>query len=1143
MRKHIPLKSTIRQPIRTLIFLLIVALASFGFISRAVEYVIISREINRIEQFYRRTGALIPVDAVAFANVYEAANLLRGSRYVEFEDRRTITQAIMHDIPNAMGGHDTFGQSFVRGTQPFSEWGLYAHDAIVIVEVRRIHTGMIILPPPHGDSRTMTTTKSLALEVIDVLHGQDNFHRIRQYQAVFEVDTDGNSIVDDMQQGSFYMVRMIEQRSFDPSSVAVDFFPLFDDVYFIDIYDEDAMRYTADRLLEENAILDQNTHMLMVTGTRDMTMMPLVHSGLLQRFQGRFIGYQDYLDANHVIVVPQRIDSTRRDARVGETITLTLRDMRTFLEGSPYDTWTNEGERRNLPAGYWVSIPRAYEGDWQNYPTIQIEVEVVGTYTHDMEMMTRWWSIWGSFKYNEVFVPASIIPEGFGLVDAHIVSGQYSFALRAPDMDVAFRSAYGYELEQLGFSVQFYGEDPSNFLMSVLPIRNSILVNLLLFAAVLSLALILTVFLYLRQRYKEFAILRALGTSGGFTTWQVLVPVLLLWIPVAVVAAIGGWYFAFNQVLDNLRIVAELDLLTDAAELAPVRNVLEQLRYEAEQALVRQTPSLDITYLVRLCAGLAAAWFAAVLVGTVLFARRSMISLLQSANGGGVVVRTLKDTEPPAVVKLTNFADALLIKPTQRSFGKLKSSVKHHSRHILRAPIKTLLVLAMAFLFIVSLGWLDRTIEFTQQEVDRLYATTIITGELLDNNNNIPIHSVERLMAHEFVENVYLEAIAWHNIFPITELDEKDENTIEVDIDSLSIGWTNFRFISCWDTFVQDANRPAVFGMGETEEFTVEFIPNFDPASLTQGWREIDWTQLNGTPPALVMPVPIVVHETLLSRHYLLTHGEYGLMVRYTLDEEGYHVPYELSLGDEVNIHVGHVRAHWLQTEDNDWVNTQLVPARIVGVYRGGHPQVAYRFRSPLVIVGDPHLFMFYSVRFTIAQEHVANLQGFVREMEGILTYNHNYLWTDSFGNTQSTIERYRHDVWLNDAEFNRVVIPLEENLYLLRLLYPIARAMSFVLGLGLSLLLMLQNAKNVAILRVLGSPGYKTRFNLCAEQLAVCVLGAATGFGVVLLLGVGVVTAGVLLSIYIAGTTVGTIIGIWVISNKTPLELLQVRE
>ena len=61
------------------------------------------------------------------------------------------------------------------------------------------------------------------------------------------------------------------------------------------------------------------------------------------------------------------------------------------------------------------------------------------------------------------------------------------------------------------------------------------------------------------------------------------------------------------------------------------------------------------------------------------------------------------------------------------------------------------------------------------------------------------------------------------------------------------------------------------------------------------------------------------------------------------------------------------------------------------------------------------------------------------------------------------------------------VVIPMEQNLSLLKLLYPVAIVLSAIMGLGLLLLLMLQNAKVVAIMRVLGTSKNKSRTTLCA--------------------------------------------------------------
>ena len=1199
MRRHIPFKASIRQPVRTLIFVLLVGLASFGFVSRAVEYIILNREMNRIEEFYRTVGTLIPQDPIINNNVYQAAEIIRNSPYVEFEDRRTITQGTMDGILNSIHGQQTIGgNAHVRGEQMFSYKGLYIFDTIAIVRADRISNSRVT------DQATgeMSMGRALTISIIDALYGHNPFMATRQYMALFAIDENDAAQIDDLQQGGYYLVRIVQQSD-HPTNTAVDFFPLFDDVYFVNANDDVAMENAFTAMADNLVLLEANTTMLMLTGTKDMTALPFVQSGVYTRFQGRLINHEDYLNANHVMVIPQRMDSTRRYARVGETVTLTLRDMRTFLDGAPLPPEDHplhwmipsgaEAHWANIPAGYWVSIPQAYEGDWQNYPTITIEVEVVGSYVVPaMWNLPRWAHITDSFRNMEVFVPASIIPEGFGIVDAHIVSGAYSFVLSSPDADVPFMAAHGSQLAELGFTVQFMGEDPTNFLLSAVPIRNSIRINLALFSAVLGIVLVLTVFLFLRQRYKEFAILRALGISESKAIWQVFVPVLLFWVPITIAASIGAWYFALNQASTSLQILAEIGIPTDYGQVEVVVNFLDRMRFDAEQEILRTIPQLSMVYLVWLCAGLLLAWLGTVLVGTISFAGKSMISLIQGVNSGGAPVRYIKETAPPANVKMANVNEILQMAPVLSVFGKVKSSLRHHRRHIFRSPVKSLLVVGMALLFIIALGWLDRTIDFTEREIDRLYDTTVITGQIINPGagldgamwgHGIPDNSLRILLESGFADDLYLTALSRIGLFAPFDDGGNYRNIREIrHVPANEI----IKSYTSWDTFMYDINRPAAFGIALSGDFEIEFAPGFGPEDFM---LEIDWeefltwlepdyedddeedvddseedeyvvfrVELDGIiiiegeePPEVVpveiQPIPIIVHESLLYRPFMLYSGmredwfmEYGAMtqhwvgantVRYMLDEDGFRIWHKLNLGDRAYL-------------SPEWQGSMATPVIIAGIYRGGHPGVGYRMGHGLIFAPNLRWTHWSTAEFTIRQEYIRNYHEFVDKLNELLTYHiHHQWWNNWAGRYDTFTETFTHVIELNDAEFRTVVVPLEENLNLLRILYPVAKVMSFVLAMGLSLLLMLQNAKIVAILRVLGSARYKTRLNLGMEQLIVCIIGVAIGFAAVMFMGIGVATAGMLVGIYLAGAAAGTVVGVLVISYKTPLELLQVRE
>jgi len=1102
---RVSLKAVLRQPVRTFVFILLVGLASFGFVSRLVEYTILSREMNRIEAFYRTMGTLVSVDPYIHNNVYHAVQMLKNSPYIAIHDDRVMVQGVMDGIQNAMHEFYTIGgNSLERGIPAFGSWGLYPFDTIAIIEVERVTARQVRIT---GETE-LWHTNSVSFRVVENLFGHNQFISGRRiYQAEFGFDEDGNSIVDHLVAGNRYIIRA---TSFLPDHPTIHVFPLYDDVYFVNIHDENAMAYMWENITNNVQILEENTHMLMVTGTRDMTALPFVQTGVYERFQGRFINYEDYVNANHVMVVPQTIDSRRANARVGETITLTLRNMRTFEEGATVAGNFPEHVAlwRNLPAGYWVSIPNDYEG-WQNYETKTIEVEIVGTYViPESWHLPRWNHLRNNFQTMEVFVPTSIIPEGWGIVDSHIVTGAYSFTLTSPDVIDSFIADYGDRLLSYGFNIQLFGPDASNFLQSATPIRNSIRLNLVLFTLVLLLVLVLTVFIYLRQRYKEFAIMRALGNSAANSIWQVMLPVLIFWIPIMLVASYLAWHFALNQATVGLQVLADVDVPLDHSVQLRVMNILEQMAHDAEVSIIRATPQLSLVYLVWMCVVLIVSWMGIVFAGVLFFSRKSMVSLLQGTQGNAPT-RTVKEVAPPENMQLEGIGSILSIETVKSATNRLKSSIRHHRRHISRAPIKTILVVALAFLFVVSLGWLNRTIAFTEAEIERLYATTRITGEIYNPEGHnivqgyaIPFDRQEWLEESEFVSRVYSTAYT-HLRFTA----QHPENVSLEDSDNRDIHYSLVKSITDWDSFIEANNVPIVFGVGwNIEEFTVEFAPGFGHEDFLwdfEGDEQIDFENER---------FPVIIHENLLNRSITF--------------DDGFTIYENIAVGDYAYL------SH----------DTITIPVVVIGTYRGGHPSSAMRLGNGAVITT-----LFFSrpatIGFDIQQDMIPYLNDFVEDMNTRLTAPTHHEWEHPSWGTQFWTEQFTHQIRLNDSEFRMVVVPLEDNLHLLRILYPVAITMSFVIALGLSLLLIIQNAKNVAILRVLGMPKSKTRFNLFLEQMAVCLIGILFGIIVAIIWGVTRTSIGYLSGIYFLGAVIGTLIGVYVISRKTPLELLQVRE
>ena len=58
MKTNVPLISSLRKPFRSLLLLILFGLISFGFITKAVGFILIKRETGVLGSYYRSIGVL-----------------------------------------------------------------------------------------------------------------------------------------------------------------------------------------------------------------------------------------------------------------------------------------------------------------------------------------------------------------------------------------------------------------------------------------------------------------------------------------------------------------------------------------------------------------------------------------------------------------------------------------------------------------------------------------------------------------------------------------------------------------------------------------------------------------------------------------------------------------------------------------------------------------------------------------------------------------------------------------------------------------------------------------------------------------------------------------------------------------------------
>jgi hypothetical protein len=101
MNQNTLLKSTLRQPVWTTFLFLLFVLIYFSFMGKAVEYIVVERETNRLGGYYRSIGALVSLSGNEMEDLSAGAALIQKSPYLAYEDRRRATSGVMEGIWNA----------------------------------------------------------------------------------------------------------------------------------------------------------------------------------------------------------------------------------------------------------------------------------------------------------------------------------------------------------------------------------------------------------------------------------------------------------------------------------------------------------------------------------------------------------------------------------------------------------------------------------------------------------------------------------------------------------------------------------------------------------------------------------------------------------------------------------------------------------------------------------------------------------------------------------------------------------------------------------------------------------------------------------------------------------------------------------
>ena len=1081
MNKNVYIKSMLRQPIRTLTLILLISLSFFAFISRWAEYIIVTEEVARLEYFYRSVGYLQNIDAPE-AGVREGADIIAQSPYLRFEDRRRFAQGITigKTAPNFVRDNDWFFSASYFMTMDIFHTDAFFYGIVESISHESIRLGLGWMQTPPIDFLVLYVSPD------DIAVGYPRIAPIgRMIRLMLPVDE------------AFF-------ERFAPERAAM--------IRELLLYDVNEGMPSLNLKIGERYLF-RGSHFLELRETMisSFLMVPLyinsniwyLHKPDGSRFdEAKFPKIAEEIELIKLNQLSLQIITTKDmelmplTQRVGYDVFLRggrWLDYDDYVNARPVAVMHHEMARAHgLRLGdtitleirdmqyHWSAMIPSYYEGWRDYPAVTVDVEIVGLYGYGIPIRGD-----PIFAMRNIYIPDSMMPPEFGasqpgMPEGFISDGSYSFAVRPRDQN-AFIALHRDQLNDIGFRIVFRDGSPQEFVDAADALAMFLTVNLWIFSVASIVILALAIFIYLRIGMRNFAILRAMGVSAKKASLY-FSSCALFWLPFCVVSSAAAWHFALSRAGSALH-----TLTADAPDL-------------------QTQAGLSTRWLTVLCVVGFVIMLAVLSTGISIISRRPVLELLQGQQSGKKHVHAVninspehtKITENPVTSIKLGILPVPVFEEEHNPIHAYEAELRRILRQVVRSPVKTLFIVGTALAFVFAIGWMQHTMTVIEAEIDYLYNTADIQVHLrrmsehdlfeIPLSRSVPMgdliwaHTVHSLMSSDFVRDAYLTSAS--NIMHL--LPTLDDGSFPYALRELAREDMDFRDAT---ELLFAFNHMDLF-LNANKEIDIIYTKGFDESYFVYDDRHF------------ITPIPIIIHENRLE--YL-----------------------GLNLGDLAyiaNLAPGIGRMEW--------------KAVIIGIYTGVISQEVpggMLYEAMLLPLAALEYIRGSALRYNDAELFIDARM--VRELSEFRAFTDNMLRWPRAGLTS-----FRAVYFEGDLLF--ALEPLEQNLRFLKILYPITLVLAFIIGTGFAMLIMAQNTKTAAIMRVLGATKRRIRVILCAELILVTLIGIILGLIVMIITTTGL-NAQLLLapSLYLGGSLIGTFLGSVFISRRTPIELLQVKE
>ncbi|MCL2124383.1 MAG: FtsX-like permease family protein [Oscillospiraceae bacterium] len=1140
-RRNVILLSMLRQPIRTALAMLLLVAASMAMILRLAEYFVVTQQIDGIGGYYKSIGYLQDIEnRSVFDDISQGADIISKSQYVERADNRRTAMGILQGLNNSRLDRyigtpesklqyrhhtDTFFYGNLLGLKinaesyvtinPFIELSFYVESILEtcnrsvregdVAEIRYYLTDAEIDEYRKAfDYAGLPSDTSWLPTVIAGMHVGDRyfaryltgtFANGKEYSTLLPLNADTSL------ESSDSFERGLIQLTKDPK-------------WYIDMPEGTVVDSSSpgfEWLDRELKLMRQSMGAIQLLSTSDMTLMPLTQpeSRMVSLVDGRWLDYDDQINARPVVVVNEFFADTMR-LSVGDSLNISVPQDQ--VAAAPI-TIANGGR---MFTEYLIDSPpsgtRYYD----------LDVSIVGIFGFRILNTTEYYmDELGALASTYIFVPDACLPADISVQypaaenrwhdeQAYMPQFRYSFVLKDSRSGEEFLAENKKALADYGYDVALIDNGAMGFWAAAEPIIRAVENNVIIFAVVMLAAMLIIVFLLIRQRKKEIAIMRALGCSGKKTFIETILSFVAFATPSIIIGCAVGWRFVADISANTLNPFGEIattfgfSLDTSlSVYLLPVFMVLIIALFAIVAALCIRGLSRRSVMELLYNRGVEVARRAAAVAATG--------SLLRAAETE--VERRVAETE---VERRAGIAKPSIGDARHALFGnRLRFALRFVLLRITRSALKTVLCAISALVFIAALCWIDSAITRSDNEIDHLYNSTTVKAELIPTNQGLPspLHNIGDLIRPRVVREVvdsgyaqgiyYESAYSWGLLLP-----SESDGSFPKEWEKIA-GYDHARSI-----VYNEESLDVLMGVSDLREFVqnnlgVGLYSDNDLASdiqiaYTDNYDESLFVFNEGK------PIPVIISEN--AAH------EYGLEV-----------------GNQAFIYINQPRTSLDGIYTGPWT---ACPVEVVGLHNSCIRQEELREAVVMpvsaleYVVGDNIGYL--SMSLCINPQYNRDLLE-VKNNLRLIMENPSYLpgWGVLL------------ELFIYDEELQAVVGSMEQSLSLLHVAYPIAIALSIIIGLGLSMLLMAQNAIIASIMRILGTTKRLALTLLCSEQIVVNLAGLAV---CVCLIAFLPWSANMLLCVafacqYLAAVLIGSLFGAAVIVRRPPLALLQVRE